>query len=363
MQLFLWTVCPNSYISALADALSRQVELTVVYMAALTEERIRLGWREDAVSRYRVRRLLGDPTDLSLFEGGPSSVHIVCGYRGPTIRWLVSNLILRRAKWVHWSERSHPGLRWYLSFFLKRNHAQVIFTHALGVFAIGSVAVDDFASWGVPRSRIVMLPYTFSGEHFFPGKHNTQDQPPGENTNFCYAGSYSRRKGIDILWKSFLAAKTRGKKLTLHFVGGGGDLEGLVKRWPKEPEPGKTFIDHGPGGPEHVANVMRASDVFILPSRYDGWGVALAEAAACGKTLISTDKVGASNHLIWQGRNGFVVRAGRTDDLIAAMEAASARNSGALSQVSIELVRAINSTACANIMIDSINEWLSCMQL
>src|SRR3990167_1079970 len=55
-------------------------------------------------------------------------------------------------------------------------------------------------------------------------------------------------------------------------------------------------------------------DVFLLPSSSEGFSIALLEAAACGRLVIST-RVGGSTELIRDGVNGFLVD--RTVDAIA----------------------------------------------
>ena len=55
-------------------------------------------------------------------------------------------------------------------------------------------------------------------------------------------------------------------------------------------------------------------DVFVLPSSSEGFSIALLEASACGRVVIST-RVGGSTELITDGVNGFLVD--RTVDAIA----------------------------------------------
>ena len=59
-----------------------------------------------------------------------------------------------------------------------------------------------------------------------------------------------------------------------------------------------------------MAEVYTAADVFVLASRFDGWGAVLNEAASMGMPLIATDLCGAAWHLIKEGRNGVRVKAG-----------------------------------------------------
>src|SRR5262249_36620557 len=70
-----------------------------------------------------------------------------------------------------------------------------------------------------------------------------------------------------------------------------------------------------------IGAVIERCDVLVLPSRHDGWGMVLNEAASLGKALIATDACGAAHHLIEPGANGFRIRAGSQAELERAMSA------------------------------------------
>ena len=75
----------------------------------------------------------------------------------------------------------------------------------------------------------------------------------------------------------------------------------------------------GPVFSDEVSTVLKCAKVLVLPSRYDGWGVVLNEAASMGLALIGSDKAGATHHLIRPGINGFQVRAGSVNSLKSAL--------------------------------------------
>ncbi|MDE3110854.1 MAG: glycosyltransferase family 4 protein, partial [Acidobacteriota bacterium] len=52
--------------------------------------------------------------------------------------------------------------------------------------------------------------------------------------------------------------------------------------------------------------VYRASDVFVLPSDYEAFGVVVNEAMLCGCPVIASDRVGARFDLIRAGESGFI---------------------------------------------------------
>ena len=59
--------------------------------------------------------------------------------------------------------------------------------------------------------------------------------------------------------------------------------------------------------PDALAQVYGVSDVFVLPSFEETWGLVVNEAMACGLPVITTDRVGAAVDLVREGENGFVV--------------------------------------------------------
>ncbi|MGC1411321.1 MAG: glycosyltransferase, partial [Acetobacteraceae bacterium] len=52
---------------------------------------------------------------------------------------------------------------------------------------------------------------------------------------------------------------------------------------------------------------FRRSDVFVLSSRTEGFGIALAEALGCGTPVISTDSGHGPSEILARGRHGILV--------------------------------------------------------
>ena len=61
-------------------------------------------------------------------------------------------------------------------------------------------------------------------------------------------------------------------------------------------------------------NIYNSSDLFILNSFEDGFGMVIPQAMACGLPVITTFNTGASE-IIENNKNGFVIKAGDTNSL------------------------------------------------
>jgi glycosyltransferase involved in cell wall biosynthesis len=112
-----------------------------------------------------------------------------------------------------------------------------------------------------------------------------------------FAGSLNQRKGIGYLLN---AVEMLGSDVELTLVGQrfapNEFVDVACKRW-------RWFqtVPH-----VRVMEIMVESDVLVLPSLSEGFGLVVTEALSCGLPVIVTPNVGASD-LVGDGREGFVV--------------------------------------------------------
>lgn len=104
----------------------------------------------------------------------------------------------------------------------------------------------------------------------------------------CYMNTNDqlKKKGIDILlkaWKDF-SAKYSTAKL---FIGGGGQAAQKAIEWCREYNILNSVSFLGSLNRDQVVSYMQQCDCFVLPSRYETFGVVYVEAMACGKPVIA----------------------------------------------------------------------------
>ena len=69
---------------------------------------------------------------------------------------------------------------------------------------------------------------------------------------------------------------------------------------------------HGAIGQESVAALMAGSDLFVFPSSFEAYGMAIAEAVAAGLPVLA-NRVGAAAQLVRHGSTGYLANAGDWD--------------------------------------------------
>jgi glycosyltransferase involved in cell wall biosynthesis len=122
---------------------------------------------------------------------------------------------------------------------------------------------------------------------------------PSDAPVFLFVGAFAR-KGLDTLIRA-LAATTRDDSMLL--VVGAGDVEPFVDLARRQGVAGR--IRWG-GYQPRIERLYGAADVFVFPTRYEPFGLVVAEAMACGLPAITTRVAGVSE-LLTDGVDSFIL--------------------------------------------------------
>lgn len=140
------------------------------------------------------------------------------------------------------------------------------------------------ASMGFPEPRISVIPNGVNESAFCPGA-SSYKETIGAETIITYLGRVDPEKNVGALCEVF-AQLDPPVTTKLVIVGGGMDLEALQRRFSGDQR--IVFC----GVVRDLAtrlDILRATDVFVLPSRVEGLSLALLEAMACGCPCVATD--------------------------------------------------------------------------
>jgi len=156
---------------------------------------------------------------------------------------------------------------------------------------------------------------------------------PGALTRngFLFVGRLVEQKGVDLLLAAYRAYRQRAAEPWTLTIAGRGPLEDLVRNVPGVDYCG--FVQ-----PEELPALMHRATAFVLPSRFEPWGVVIHEAAASGLPIVCTTPCGASTYFVRDGVNGFTVPA-NANSLATALERISKLEAPRLVEMSARSVQ------------------------
>uniref|UniRef100_UPI004055E665 glycosyltransferase family 4 protein n=1 Tax=Candidatus Electronema sp. TaxID=2698783 RepID=UPI004055E665 len=134
---------------------------------------------------------------------------------------------------------------------------------------------------------------------------------------FVFIGRICEEKGVSFLLQAIYLLKKRGVSILLTIVGDGPLIQD-VKKLSFSLDLSQQVIFKGKVLQEYINNLLIEYDVFILPSIFEGFGVALIEAMAAGLPVIAT-RCGGPDDFV-DDSVGRIVKAGDADSLAQALQ-------------------------------------------
>jgi glycosyltransferase involved in cell wall biosynthesis len=163
---------------------------------------------------------------------------------------------------------------------------------------------DLLARLGVPKAKIAVIPNGVDVQKYSPGPSNLKSKLKAQRV-FVYLGRISTEKNIEALLKGWNQSDMgQGSKLVI--VGDGPLRPSLEPIYNSE----DGIIWWGVEADEQRRiEILRGSDVFVLPSLVEGLSLSLLEAMACGLACLATD-AGADGEVLEKGA-GVVIKTQR----------------------------------------------------
>ena len=195
-----------------------------------------------------------------------------------------------------------------------------------GFLAIGTANAEYYRSMGIAQERIFHVPYTVDNDRFIAASNASRSERNITRTKLgmhpelpaiLYASKFEERKRPDDLLTAYTKLRGEGIAAQLVLVGAGVLEEHLKRRVASEAIPDVVF----PGfiNQSELPAVYGASDVFVLPSTNEPWGLVVNEAMCAGLPVIVSEEVGCAKDLVLRGENGETFTAGDISGLVAAL--------------------------------------------
>lgn len=149
-----------------------------------------------------------------------------------------------------------------------------------------------------------------SDRHSIRAQYGIKD----EHIVFLFVGRLVLHKGLNELISAFSRIKNNNCRL---LIVGDGPMRQQVEETIKI---NKNICYAGRLTNNELINIYFASDVFVLPSHIEPWGLVINEAMSLGLPLIVTDRVGCVDDLVEHQQNGIIIKAECVQELKSAME-------------------------------------------
>jgi len=253
--------------------------------------------------------------------------HVITAFADVAVlTWVAMRMARTKARWVHGVHNTHTpvtaraGGFGRLRFWLDNRAAAFVYRRADRIVAVShGVREEIIDEFHVAPEHVAMIYNPVVSDQELWEVPEPRHDPAGPYY-IVALGRLVREKGFDILVKAMPRVPGAWR---LDIWGGGADRQMLQA----------LIADHGlqdrirlRGYTGEPFSVLRRADLFVLPSRCEGFGMALVEALACQCQVVATDCPYGPSEILEGGRLGQLVAPEQPDALGEAItRAASGR--------------------------------------
>jgi glycosyltransferase involved in cell wall biosynthesis len=209
----------------------------------------------------------------------------------------------------------------WIKGFLKRSLLTRIIRSCAGVMPCGELGRQFFLKYGADPRRVFLFPYEPDYELIRSIEPETAKGMcarfglKGSRRRVVFSGRLVDVKRADLVIDAFVSIASVRSEWDLVIIGDGPLKATLKSRVPFDfanRVKWLGFLDDQ----RLLSAIYRFSDVLVLPSDYEPWGVVINEAVTAGMAVLASDQVGAAYELVIDGKNGFTFPAGNLQEMV-----------------------------------------------
>lgn len=184
-------------------------------------------------------------------------------------------------------------LRQYVNCIISPIYLKRAFSH---LWVAGIYQFEYARKLGFKKDEIIFSSLSCSSAFFDGGRVSRKKD--SSIKRLLFVGRLVEDKGFDLLIKAWnkINLKSDWKLIII----GSGPLRNLVGN-------ASDIQILGQMDNDEVMYQMKSADCFVLPSRFEPWGVVIHEAAAAGLPIIASKVCGSAPHFLINNYNGFEI--------------------------------------------------------
>lgn len=320
-----WTSQEDRHLLLCRELTARGIQPVLVFSAPLKEFEQKfldagalvfyVNYQSGALNFYRRLRQIFKENNVTL-------AHVIFFDYFSPVTWIVRAAGVKHVLYEMQNSGIFRATSW--KRLLLRTRTRIMTAPMTRVIAISEFVKEQLVKAGISKDKIIVRYLGIDTERFTPDASAKEEWisrfnlAPGQI--IASTVSYLRPfKNPDILVKAFRELKTRNVPVRL-FVAGGGEMLPSLQQMSKDL--GVEDYIHWLGNVQDPKSVLQASDMFLLVSTGEAFGLVLAEAMACGVPIVGT-RSGSLPEVVDEGKTGLLVPPRNAEELATAIQALS----------------------------------------
>jgi len=217
------------------------------------------------------------------------------------------------------------GLKGCLRSLARDAYLRRFYQHIDSFGVIGSAARLHLSRLGVSSARQFQSPYNVDTDLFEKQVRHFRREACRRELGITedrfvvlFSGKFIPRKAPMLLLEAVTRIPAKDR-VTLILVGDGELRTEMEQRF--RPILGNKLIMPGFVNQSQLGRYFAAADVFVLPSEFETWGLAVNEAMQFSLPVIVSNRVGCRHDLVIPGKTGDIFTFGDVDGLRVRLEA------------------------------------------
>lgn len=316
MKVLYLTNLPAPYRMRFFQELGKLCNLTVIFETGKATDRHEKWFAESGGETFEHTIMPGirwdndsafNPAVIRWLNKNLYDIIVVGGYSSPTE---ILAILYMRLKRIPFALSSDGGFSAKDEPMLKRKFKQLLVSSAHFWIASSKGTQQYLEFYGADPGRTYLYPFTSLDEEdilLAPLKNyekETLKHTLGINGMLVLSvGRFASFKGFDVLLNAW--QNINCKNASLAIIGGGTEKAAYLRTVECLKLKNVIILDFIKK--RDLLTWYRAADVFVLPTRYDTWGLVINEAMAQGLPIVTTDASLAGLELVRDGLNGYIV--------------------------------------------------------
>ena len=272
------------------------------------------------VSYYKGKGLLGQLISsynvLKHFRSKPDFVLICTLNRLPFVTAVIYSVICK-IDFAFWDDHFNvaaPNIRFIFSNIIRSIMRWLVFKFSKAVLVCGNYGFQTAIQVGCPKEKLVNFPYVVDHHRLIslakePKSFLNLNDKIKNRVVIFFSGRMIERKGLEMLLRASAQLLNEGDDFFL-IIEGTGPLKQKYENMANELNLNDNAIFVGFSQMDRHAYLLSISDVVVVPSTEDPWGIVVHEGMLLEKAVCASDAVCSARDRIVHGTNGVIFPSG-----------------------------------------------------